>query len=675
MGNTPTKLGRYEIVRELGKGAMGVVYEAVDPAIGRRLAIKTILPDPGLSAQDQSLRMERFAREARAAGIISHPNIVTIYDVGEDAATRTTFFAMEFIDGRDLSKILAERGPLSAEEVISVTAQIADALDYAHSKGIIHRDIKPANIVLTPSGNVKVTDFGIARLETSTLTQTGAYLGTPTFMAPEMISGRKIDKQADLFSLGVLAYQLLTAGRPFTGDNLATLSYQIVNKAPVPLRKHRPELPEPLEAVFAKVLAKQPNDRYPNCTAFVRALKQVLMPGGATSGSDVTKASGTAPTIDYGMGRTSPMGAGDLPTADDDATRFTPTGTKSVLKTIDTTVSQVGGAGGIVIGAAVGVGAFLFVAVLLLAGWFLFQGTEPRNTARLVPTKASPAATRSPSLPVPSPTTGMTPVPTNDLTPVPTETPAALPTVDPKEEERKRAEEARKKRNEVRWKRAIGAYAREDYDTAIDSLVALLKDDPDGYPQAATMLENVRRAKRDAEQPPPPSPPPVETTPTAPQHATDSGEDSTNAKDGHKDSGSGKDNGSGKKKDTDKKDDEEPSGVEDVGDGATLDIKFQHRLKGGTIRVFVDGHLAAEDEFKGSKKKVFRLGKFALGKESTYRKKIEVAPGSHDVKVEVEAKGGIHSHDHSKEEFDEGETMQLNVGIGNVDHAVELEWD
>ncbi|HEX9737409.1 MAG TPA: serine/threonine-protein kinase, partial [Thermoanaerobaculia bacterium] len=223
---TPQNLGRYEILGELGKGAMGVVYLAQDPIIKRQLAIKTFRMAYSAKEKEVAQFRERFLREAQAIGQLSHPNIVTVHDVGQEG--EDYFIAMEYVKGVNLKQRMQHDEPLALEFVLEVVAQIADGLDCAHQKGIIHRDVKPANIIITHDHLVKITDFGIARLEQSNLTVAGQLLGTPNYMAPEQIQGRAVDARSDIFSLGVLLYELLTRKKPFQGENLTQVSHRIV---------------------------------------------------------------------------------------------------------------------------------------------------------------------------------------------------------------------------------------------------------------------------------------------------------------------------------------------------------------------------------------------------------------------------------------------------------------
>lgn len=270
----PKKIGRYEILGELGKGAMGVVYKGRDPIIGRLVAIKTIRFDRLYEAQEIEGLKERFFIEAQAAGKLIHPHIVTIFDVGEDRGL--SFMAMEFVEGEPLSKFTNKERLLPLEKTIKLIIESAEALDFAHRQGIVHRDIKPANIMLTPNGQAKVMDFGIAKLPTSTLTQTGSILGTPAYMSPEQISGRDLDGRSDLFSLGCVFYELLTGTRPFKGENLSALSYQITQGTPLLPSELNQQIPSILDVFIFKALAKSPQQRFQNGQEMANSLREIL---------------------------------------------------------------------------------------------------------------------------------------------------------------------------------------------------------------------------------------------------------------------------------------------------------------------------------------------------------------------------------------------------------------
>jgi serine/threonine-protein kinase len=254
-------LGRYEVEKELGKGAMGVVYLGKDPKIGRVVAIKTMALSQEFEADELKDVKERFFREAETAGRLTHPNIVTIFDAGEEHDL--AYIAMEFLKGKDLTPYIKPETLLPLDKVLSIIARVADALAYAHKNNVVHRDIKPANIMCDLEGDsVKVTDFGIARITDSSKTKTGMVLGTPSYMSPEQLAGKRIEGRSDLFSLGVTLYQLSCGKLPFAGDSMAQLMFKIANEPPVDILSYRPDLPPAVVDVINKALAKQPEDRY-----------------------------------------------------------------------------------------------------------------------------------------------------------------------------------------------------------------------------------------------------------------------------------------------------------------------------------------------------------------------------------------------------------------------------
>jgi serine/threonine-protein kinase len=265
-------LGRYQVEKELGKGAMGVVYLGRDPKINRVVAIKTMALSQEFDADELSDVKARFFREAETAGRLNHPNIVTIYDAGEEHDL--AYIAMEFLKGKDLVPRTKSAALLPPKTVMDIIAKAADALDYAHSQNVVHRDIKPANIMYDEEkGEIKVTDFGIARITDSSKTKTGMVLGTPSYMSPEQLSGKKVDGRSDLFSLGVTMYQLLTGQLPFQADSMATLMFKIANEAHAPVTTVRAELPDSVNAVVEKALQKDPEQRYQRGAEFAKDVR------------------------------------------------------------------------------------------------------------------------------------------------------------------------------------------------------------------------------------------------------------------------------------------------------------------------------------------------------------------------------------------------------------------
>ncbi len=264
-------IGRYVVEGEAGRGSSGIVYRARDPLIGRVVAIKQICFDNVPTPEERQRLRERLFREAQSAGHLSHPGIVTIYDIQEQQDSFANIF-MEYVEGETLEQILRKR-TLSPQETRSILEQTAAALDFAHQKGVVHRDVKPANLMVTSDGAVKIADFGIARMQSQNATvHNGALLGTPNYMAPEQIQGRPAGARADQFSLGVVAYEMLTGHTPYRADSIPNLLYQVVSEPPPSARRLNPSLTIAIESALNRVLAKDPIARFDSCTAFVNAL-------------------------------------------------------------------------------------------------------------------------------------------------------------------------------------------------------------------------------------------------------------------------------------------------------------------------------------------------------------------------------------------------------------------
>ncbi len=286
------RLGRYEILEELGRGAMGVIYKAKDPVIGRFVAVKTIrLGDFSAPGQIEELR-SRLMREAQSAGVLSHPNIITIFDVGEEEGL--SYFTMELVEGANLEHLIETGQRLDEAASVHIIRQAADALGFAHQRGIVHRDIKPANIMLTQDGRVKVADFGIAKVGSSKMTQTGMLLGSPSYMAPEHFLGQPLDGRSDIFALGIVMYELVTGQPPFNAENLGTLSYKIVHEDPIPPIKLKPGLNPKLNAIILKALARNPAQRFQTAEELCSALDDLNLP---VPGSKSTQSLPLAKTI------------------------------------------------------------------------------------------------------------------------------------------------------------------------------------------------------------------------------------------------------------------------------------------------------------------------------------------------------------------------------------------
>ena len=266
-------LGRYEILAELGHGAMGVVYKARDPMLDRVVAIKTV--NLNLPKDERAEYEARFNQEAKAAGGLSHRNIVTIYDIGRSESI--AYMAMEFLEGDELRDLLQARAPIALSRALDIGAQVAEGLQYAHEHQIIHRDIKPGNIMVLQDGLVKITDFGIARMRNNEVkTMTGMILGSPKYMSPEQVSGKRADTRSDIFSLGVVIYEMLTGTSPFVADNIHGVMYQTMNFNPPAPKTLNPDLPEVLNFIVTKALAKNLDDRYQKAKDLAHDLREAI---------------------------------------------------------------------------------------------------------------------------------------------------------------------------------------------------------------------------------------------------------------------------------------------------------------------------------------------------------------------------------------------------------------
>ena len=317
---TTVKAGRYEILGELGRGAMGVVYRATDPVIGRTVAVKTIrLSEEGTGLSRPEL-LSRFQTEARAAGLLTHPNIVVVYDAGEENGLY--YITMELIEGKSLQALLDSGHSFPVPRVLRIMEQTCSALQFAHDRSIIHRDIKPANLMLTADDTVKVTDFGTAKiLQFGTVQQTTHVMGTPSYMSPEQVKGRPVDGRSDIFSLGVLLYEILTGEKPFPGQSITTVIYKIVNEDPIPPRTLNSSIHQGLSDIVMRALAKEPEVRYQSCRELLEDLRNYRALTPAAGNPDAT-------LISPRSGSAFPLGiAGGNP-------QLTPTGNPNVTPTI-----------------------------------------------------------------------------------------------------------------------------------------------------------------------------------------------------------------------------------------------------------------------------------------------------------------------------------------------------
>ncbi|MDQ5906348.1 MAG: eukaryotic-like serine/threonine-protein kinase [Pseudomonadota bacterium] len=323
MADLPQKLGKYEIRRELGKGAMGVVYEGWDAGIGRRVALKTVRRDQ-LEGGEAAELLSRFKREAQAAGRLNHPNVVAVYEYGEDEGT--AFIAMEYIEGRELKDIFDKNERVKLPDVLQLMTQLLDAIGHAHANGIVHRDIKPANVFLLPDGRLKVGDFGIARMESSNLTQAGSVLGTPAYMSPEQFMGQTVDGRSDLFSAGVILYQFLTGEKPFTGQ-LTTIMHKVLKEDPIAPSELNVQVPAGFDGLIRKALAKRPDERFQNAQAFISALQTAVNQPGVDNDATLIGASADADATLLPGGDTPQVGKPGMPTSPAPAKPTTPSTT------------------------------------------------------------------------------------------------------------------------------------------------------------------------------------------------------------------------------------------------------------------------------------------------------------------------------------------------------------
>ncbi len=377
----PKKLGKYEIRRELGQGAMGVVYEGFDPMIARRVALKTVRRDQ-LDRVEVEEILARFKREAQAAGRLTHPHIVGIYEYGEEpaaegeAADGTAFIAMEFVEGRELKDYFDANERFPMVEIVRIMGQLLDALDYSHKNGVVHRDIKPANIILLKDGTVKVADFGIARVESSNLTQAGSVLGTPSYMSPEQFMGQTVDGRSDLFSAGVILYQFLTGEKPFTGA-LTTIMHKVLKEEPAAPSALNVQVPRPFDALIRKALAKRPDERFQNGREFATALKLAAAGQAVPGDSDATLVNDVDATLANAAEKTIAQARPAAPPTPAAAPSPPAAPAQKKKSSQAMALAIVGGI------AVVGLGAAAYV--------FMGKGGAPQPSAAISPQAAAPA--------------------------------------------------------------------------------------------------------------------------------------------------------------------------------------------------------------------------------------------------------------------------------------------
>ncbi len=392
----PTTLGRYQLVRVLGQGSMGVVHEAVDPQLGRTVAIKTVLRAHLLDDETSGEYIARFQREARAAGRLQHPHIVTVFDFGDE--TDVSYIVMEYVRGRELAQAFTAGERFELGEIVRIMGQLLDALAYAHAQGVVHRDVKPANVMLDEHGNVKLTDFGVARVTDASMDRTlpGTMVGTPSYMSPEQIRGEAVGSRTDLFAAGVVLYQFLTGKRPFSGGGAIEVQRKILQDAPVKPSAANAEIPAVFDAVIKRALAKNPDDRYESAGAFADALRAAL----AKSGGRGRGAAHAPPDAPASTSRPATRGRTvadiDVPMGDDAPPAASPAATSRRLLL----------AGGLF--GAVGLG-----------GWWMLSTRQAGPSPDVAP------------VPVPAPVPAPAPPPTPVAPPAPAPAPVQAPAPSP----------------------------------------------------------------------------------------------------------------------------------------------------------------------------------------------------------------------------------------------------
>jgi serine/threonine protein kinase len=595
MTGPPKTIGRYEIRRQLGRGMMGVVYEAVDTVLHRTIALKTIEVAYAITSDEREAFERRFLTEARAAAGLTHPNIVVVHDVGRDVDTGTLFMALEYLQGRTLAEVLASGNALEWRKALRITALVAAALQAAHRQGIVHRDIKPANIMLLPSGEPKIMDFGIAKVQASELTAAGQVFGTPSFMSPEQALGKPLDGRTDLFSLGTVLYQLLTGHKAFPGENLPQILALVIRKDPPPPSHVVPSIPPTVDYVTARVLAKAPDDRYPDARALAEDIEDVLAglpPRHLGTSTFPVHAEGTlattSPVVESALGF-GPRGSTQAEV--EEALDHLVTSAKTIVAPSTETGPSIPGrssaeprppgpplASGeprlVRTGVVLGLGTALGAAAAAMFVWWVGHTTGP-----VIPPAPGPPATESRIIAPPSLSPAATPPPDTR----PELAPTAAPTLSP-----------------------VGARSEPaPRGTPPPKTVA---PPPTARPPTPVALAPTAQK--------PPAPPAAPTTPTQ------------------------------------------------------LLIDFEHPLKTGSLRVWVDGALVLDQDLEGRVSKEVAGLRIHKGK---IKHTLPVLPGRHEVRIRVAWEDNVKTEVLAGT-FKEGSARLLEVRLGRILKNLSLEW-
>jgi hypothetical protein len=624
----PRQIARYEIRRELGRGVMGVVYRAWDPVLGRTIALKTIKPVTGSPAQDEAWE-KRFLIEAQAAARLSHPAIVVVYDVGRDPETGVSYMALEYLEGQTLAEKSAPGRPLPWREALRIVGQVAEGLHHAHAQGVVHRDIKPANIMIVASGDAKILDFGVARLDEGSLTNPGDLCGTPLYMSPEQASGHALDARSDIFSLGAVAWTLLTGQTPFDAPSLSAILTRVMHRSPPPPSELVSGIPKQVDEIVARALAKMPEDRYPDGRQLAEDIEDAL-----------------ADRVPRHRAEWNPLRIGER-------TRVSLGGRDKHLPALEPLKGDTAPSSGHRTRRAGVRAALLLLLVASAAAYFHVHpedqqlwtllahraaasrpGVALRSWARPPSTSTSPAAGGAAVWPD-APRSGATPARPAGLL----ESPSAVT-----------ADVTAHSGSEVIGASPSGATSA----TPHAALEATIESRPPRMAAAQDQTADTSgpRAEEPASSMPPAAPPTPQPTPTPQPPAASAAGDTVTSPSPPAPSPA-------QARPRPKK---APS--------AYLSIGFQHRLKGGTLEVWVDGVQVAKEKLDSSVTKKVLLFELRRG---SIQQTLQLEPGRHEVKVRVRSNGETRSA-RTTAVFRAGATRRLELSLSRLSGKVALAW-